>query len=269
LQLLTDKVATLANVAAILRGFSADRLELSVTEVSRLLGIPKSSASRLLTSMRAEGLLVKANDSLRYRIGPLLFEVARLHRSSSTLIEQADQQLAGVCKETGHTGYVSILDQSDVLVIRVHPGRSVLRVVTALGHRAPAFATATGRTLLARLTDDQVAKLHPDGLSPPSESAPRTLPELLEALQGVRRRGWAEAIDEAVPGVDSIAVAVADLENAEMLSFCLTFPPSQVGKEDKERILELLINAARVIATKVDDPVWLPLSKTAKVAGIR
>lgn len=249
-------MSTLANCAAVLRLFSAERRQLSVTEAAALLGIPKSSASRLLKAMREEGLLRNVAGTPRYEIGNLLFEVARLHRSSSDLIELADRELRELTRQTGHTGYVSILDRADVLVIRMHRGTHPLQVVTPLGARAPAFATANGRAVLARLTDAEVRALHRGGLRPPSPAAPQDMEALLEALATVRRVGHCTAIDEAIPGVGSIAVSVADPERHETLGFCLSFPVAAVPGRERRRIRALLVGAARRIAARVDDPFW-------------
>lgn len=256
-------MSTLTNAVSVLRLFSADRLELSVTDVSRLLGMPKSSTSRLLKSMREAGLLAHAGNSPRYRAGTLLFEVARFHRVNSTLVGLADEALGALSQQTGHTGYVSILDGADVVVIRLFHGTHALRVVTPLGQRAPAFATSTGRVLLARLSDDEVRALHKKPLAPPSPNSPQSMSELLAQLDQIRRRGWCEADDEAIPGVGSIAVSVADPENAECLGFCLSFSAAATGAAEKEKMVALLTAAARRIAARVDDPFWLSLGVPA------
>jgi DNA-binding IclR family transcriptional regulator len=248
-------VNALANCAAVLRHFSADRRQLSVTEAAAMLGMPKSSASRLLKAMKEAGLLRHVAGTPRYEIGNLLFEVARLHRSSSDLTEMADQELRVLTRETGHTGYVSILDRTDVMAIRVHRGSHALQVVTPIGQRAPAFATANGRALLARLTDAEVRALHRGGLNPPSANAPQSVKALLAALGEIRQSGHVTAIDEAVPGVGSIAVSVGDAERQEALGFCLSFPAG-VPLRERRRIRGLLVAAARRIAVQLDDPFW-------------
>ncbi len=260
-------MTTLANAVSVLRLFSADRVEISVTDVSRLLGMPKSSTSRLLKAMREAGLVANAGSTPRYRVGHLLFEVARLHRVNSTLVGLTDTYLAAICRESGHTGYVSILDGPDVLVIRLHPGTHALRVVTPLGSRAPAFATATGRTLLARLGTEEIRALYREPLVPPSPNAPQSLSELMSALDEVRRRGWCEAVDEAIPGVGSIAVSVADAENAETLSFCLSYSASLVPEAEKRRMIGMLTAAARDIGAKLDDPFWLSPKPASSMAA--
>src|SRR5581483_2715741 len=136
--------------------------------------MPKSSVSRLLRAMREAGLLTGAGES-GYRLASLVFEIAHAHRQNSVLMDLADRELRAICAATRHTGYISILDGAEVLVLRMFPGREALRVVTPLGSRAAAFATANGRALLARLSDDQVRALHAKRLQPPSASAPSSM----------------------------------------------------------------------------------------------
>jgi DNA-binding IclR family transcriptional regulator len=249
-------MSALSNAVGILRLFSAERSELSVTEVARLLGMPKSSASRLLKSMLREGLLACAGNPPRYRLGHVFFEVSRLYGQHSTLMDLAEAALDGICRETRHGGYISLLDGADVLVLRVLRGSEPLRVVTPLGSRSPAFATSTGRTLLARSSEDAVRALHPNALVPPSPSAPQTLEELLARLERIRRTGWCEAIDEAVPGVGSVAVSVADPASAEALAFCVSFPAHVVPELERRRFAALLVEQAKRIGAQFEDRFW-------------
>jgi IclR family transcriptional regulator, KDG regulon repressor len=257
-------MSALSNAVSILRLFSAERSELSVTQAARLLGMPKSSASRLLKSMLREGLLSSAGNTPRYRLGHVFFEVSRLYGHHSTLMDLADAALDAICRETRHCGYISLLDGADVLVLRIFRGT---RVVTPLGSRSPAFATSTGRTLLARLTDEAVRALHAGPLSPPSLHAPQTLEELIERLDRIRRIGWCEAIDEAVPGVGSVAVSVADDGNAEALAFCVSFPAQMVPELERRRLAGLLSQAARLIAGELDDGFWTGMESPQVVAA--
>jgi IclR family transcriptional regulator, KDG regulon repressor len=263
----TGQLSTLGNAASILRLFTPDRLEISVTDVSKMLGIPKSSASRLLKAMLQQGLLARHENSPRYKVGNLLFEVSQLYRLNSSLIELTDDVLKAICRETGHTGYVSILDGADVLVIRMHQGSHALRVFTPLGQRAPAFATANGRTLLARLSEDEVRAIHADGLGIPSPNSPQSIDELLAALVNVRRKGWEEADDEAIPGVGSISVSVADPKVRESIGFCISYSGSNMGTEEKNRIVALLTAAAHRIAARFDDPFFSHLMHVVPAAG--
>ena len=249
-------MSSLSSAVSILRLFSCERPELTATDASRLLAMPKSSAHRLMKKMLDEGLLASVGSTPRYRVGHLAFELSRIYARRSTLLELADGELAAICRQSGHTGYISILEGTDIVVVRVHLGTQTLRVVTPLGTRGSAFETANGRTLLARLDDDRVRALHPIRLQPRSASSPQNLDELIAALHAVRRTGSCEAIDEGVPGVGSVAVSVADSENSELLAFCVSFPAHVVGKTERKALSDQLIASARRIATQTDDAFW-------------
>lgn len=245
----------IGNVANVLRLFTPERSALSVTEVALLLSLPKSSTSRLLKAMAEAGLLANSS-SAGYSVGNLIFETSRRHRVNSTLSVIADEVLARITKATGHTGYIAILDGTDVLGLRMRPGSKPLRVVTAPGDRLPAFCSSTGRALLARLDDEAVRALYPVPLEPPSPNAPQTIDDLVAALAVVREKGWSQATDESLPGVESLAVCVEDRENGERVAICISYSAAMISANEKSRIITLLMRAGCEIGLKFDDEYW-------------
>ena len=247
---------SVGNVARVLRLFTPERSVLSVTEVAQLLALPKSSSSRLLKAMAGAGLLASTDALSGYSVGNLIFETSRRHRVSSTLSVIADEALARIVKTTGHTGYVAILDGTDVLGLRMRPGSKPLRVVTSPGDRLPAFCSSTGRAMLARLDDDAVRALYPAPLQPPSPNAPQSIGDLLAALAVVRGKGWSQATDESLPGVESIAVCVEDRESAERIALCISYSAAMISANEKSRIVTLLMRAGCEVGMKFDDEYW-------------
>jgi DNA-binding IclR family transcriptional regulator len=247
---------SVGNVARVLRLFTPDRSVLSVTEVAQLLALPKSSSSRLLKAMAETGLLATTEQPSGYCVGNLIFETSRRHRVNSTLSVVADEALARIAKTTGHTGYVAVLDGTDVLGLRMRPGSKPLRVVTSPGDRLPAFCSSTGRAMLARLDDDAVRALYPAPLQPPSPNAPQTVDDLLTALALVREKGWSQATDETLPGVESIAVCVEDRESAERVAICISYSAAMISANEKSRIVTLLMRAGCEVGMKFDDDNW-------------
>ena len=247
---------SVGNVARVLRLFTPDRSVLSVTEVAQLLALPKSSSSRLLKAMAETGLLVNADAAAGYAVGNLIFETSRRHRVNSTLSVVADEALARIVKATGHTGYIAMLDGTDVLGLRMRPGSKPLRVVTSPGDRLPAFCSSTGRAMLARLDDSAVRGRYPGPLQPPSPNAPHTLDDLLAALAVVRDKGLSQATDESLPGVESIAVCVEDRESGERVAICVSYSAAMISANEKSRIVTLLTRAGCELGLKFDDEFW-------------
>ena len=250
-------MSTLDNVANLLRLFTAERSTLSVTEAAQLLGLPKSSTSRLLKAMAKVGLLTGLEGRSGYRVGNLIFETSRRHRANSSLSLFADEALGQIAKATGHTGYVALLDRTEIIGLRMRHGTRALRVVTSPGDRLPAFSSASGRALLARLDDEAVRALYPAPLEPPSPNAPQSLDQLLAALEIVRDKGWAQATDECLPGVESLAISVRDRENEETVAICISYSAAMISANEKARIVTLLMRAGRDVAMKFDDDYWL------------
>jgi DNA-binding IclR family transcriptional regulator len=250
-------MTTLSSAADVLRCLSADRPYLTVTTAAELLGVPKSTASRLLRAMQEAGFLETVGGSKKYRPGLLLYEAGRLYRDSSSLIERAASVVARISGATGHTGYVSKREACDIVAVTDHPGTNALRVSSSIGRRLEAFATATGRALLARMSDEDVRKLYSGPLTPPSPTAPQSMDELLARLATVRRQGFAESHDESNRGVGAIAVAVGDPERGEAVSLCIVYPASMIAPPERQSIIDALRAGAAEIAAITRDPTFI------------
>ncbi|WP_174997246.1 IclR family transcriptional regulator [Pandoraea iniqua] len=254
-------MSILETATAVLRLMAARQAEVTMTDLVERLDMPKSTASRVLKQMAEEGLLVRNPTTLAYRPSLLLLELSHLVRASTPLIEMCAQALDELGQEYGHTGYVSVLDSHDVVVLRVRPGSQALRAMTNPGHRLASWATSTGRSLLARETDDQIRARFPDGLPTLRENGqpiggPATLDALLKKLQTVRDLRYAVAENEALSGVCSVGCAVADPNSGECLSFCMTFPAAMLPAAEIQAIAQRVASHAELIGRSVGDPFW-------------
>ena len=183
-----------------------------------------------------------------------MFELGHTYRRGSTLLAQARAAMERVSRRCGHTGYVSILDGGDVLGIAAQEGTKVLRAGTPPGIRLRAFATATGRSLLARRDDDAVRALYPAPLQPRSAHSPADMEALLRHLDTIRREGFALSHHEANEGAESLAVAVGDPVTGEELSLCIVYPTAMVEAPERDAIRDSLLAEARDIAARTGDP---------------
>lgn len=245
----------LASAARVLRAMGEDGGPLTVTDLVTRLGMPRANASRLLRTMREVGLLETVGVSKRHRPGLVILEAARAYLRSSTLLARADAAVAAVVAECGHTGYVSVRDGRWVAAVTDHPGSHALRVASSIGRRLPAVATATGRSLLARLSDAEVAALYADGLEPVSERAPRSVAQLLEQLARVRVEGFALSEEEALRGVCGIAASVGDPATGEAVALCIVCPAATTEPAERAAIGRALLGAARAIGRLTGDPL--------------
>ena len=131
--------------------------------------------------------------------------------------------LADRCRNSAH---LSVLLGRDVVYVIEEraPGRPLL--ITDVGVRLPAHATASGRAMLAALPQQQVRALYPDkdAFGAGDDQAPASLSALRRVLVEVRRDGWAGEDGEVTPGLASRAMPVLDGNGYPVAAVAVTFP---------------------------------------------
>lgn len=241
-------MSVLKNAAGVLRCFGNDCPDLTVSDVVRLLGMPKANASRLLKAMREANMLETIADTHRHRPGRLMLDLAAAYRRSSMLIGRASEVVAKASDTFGHTGYISVRDGREVTAVADFQGTNALRVVSNIGRRLPAHLSATGRSLLARLGEEEVLALY---------AGHSALAELPAQLSTVRDQGFAYSSQEATPGVDAIAIAVADPLRDEAVSLCIVYPKALVDTKGRNEMIVALATGAARIAEDLGDSAFV------------
>lgn len=251
-------MSSLESAVAILHCFHPDTPELAVSDVARQLSMPKSTVSRLLRAMGEHGLVEQDADSRRYRVGMLPFRLGQLYQAHTKVIDLVDAEVEALVNETGFTGYIGVLNEADIVILRKRHGRYPVRMVLEPGYRMAAAATAFGKALLARLPRDNARRLVA-ALSSNGKSGTRTpIAKLLAEFESVRGQGWAAA-DEAFPGMCAIGAAVGSADDQPAVGFSLSFPDNAVNPKLRRTIAEGVAAAARRVAAKTSDPLLLPV----------
>ncbi len=225
-----------------------------ISDVITHLGMPKSTASRVMSQLESYGYLEKDDVHGTFLPGPLIMSASHLVNRQISLSDHVDAALRNLCERTGYTGYISILDNQEILVLRVIHGRQALPIITWPGSRSPAWGTSTGRALLARFSDRQ---LHDFFASPQVVSqlsgTTQDVSMLAASVARTRDAGYATAVNESVADTASVSCAVGDPTTQEAIAFCLSFPQQLATAEELQRIATLLKEAAITIARKTGD----------------
>lgn len=246
-------MSILSSVVDVYQLFLRLGTELTVTTLVNELGMPKSSASRLLKQMAELGLLEKKNNAPIYRPGLLVMELAHRARGMNPLIDMMLEALDELVKDSGFTSYVSALDDDMVRVVHARFGNRMLQVITQPGTRLPILGTSTGRALLARLPLDEKAKII--GREPKEEQA-----RLTERMSLIAERGWEFSMNESVTGVASVSSTVFDPSQNTLYALCLSLPETQMNDEVMVQLSTNLCHKAAYLGCMVGDPYWLQKS---------
>jgi IclR family transcriptional regulator, acetate operon repressor len=205
---------------------------LGVSETARLLGVGRSTAHRLLTTLRAHGFVIQ-DGSRAYRVGPALRELGAAIAESGVVRARCRPYMQALCDELGETvNLVSLLGTDAIFVDSVETRRP-LRVAGREGVVLPAHAVSAGKALLAALPVDVVHELYVDeALSPLTERTLRTRTALAAQLEIVRRQGYAVNIGESERGITAAACAIPGRAASERLAIAVSAPSSRVHDDD-------------------------------------
>lgn len=238
-----NPMASLTQVADVLRCIARSEGALTVTQVSDELGVHKSTLSRLLRAMRDAGFLDQAEGTRAYGPGALWHELAAATQGGESFGSRAAEVVRGLCDQLGHTGFVSVLSGTHMIGVVQHVGANLIRVGAPIGKPLEVDACATGRAMLADMDDAQVRALLRGKVSRASPVSPQSMDELLERLAQIRARGYAESNNEVGQGVGALAVGARDPRSGQHLALCVTFPSAVVTARERSRAAELLIQA--------------------------
>jgi len=236
---------------------SPDRPRLRVSEVAEALSIPKSSASRLLSTLDRHGFLERGPRHAGFEAGFELQRLGRMYRAGDAVTEMADDAMRDLVARHPVTGYLAYLDGLETIIVRVRESPVPVRYVISEGTRLPAFVTAIGKALLMRLDSQQLLALLPERLVHRPLSVSITRAALLRELSEARERGWTELVDSADRGIGAAAVAIG-APQGRTIGVALSWMRRDMTRPRHRRAVAELLSAARTVGRRVRDAYWLP-----------
>jgi IclR family pca regulon transcriptional regulator len=260
-----DFIEALARGLDVLRCFSAEQRQLSLSQVAQATGLARPTARRILLTLEEMGY-VRASSGA-HMLTPRVLELGMAYVSSLGLWDMARPHMERLVEQTGESSSMAQLDGSDIVYVARVAVPKLITLRVDIGTRFPAMVTSQGKVLLAALPPEEALKV----LAVPSRSG---LPErekmpdgrILEHLAAVREQGWALANEELAPGVRSVSVGVADGQGVVRASMNVTVHAQETSIEKLvTEHLPLLQAAAR--ETSADWARWQSRPAISATAG--
>lgn len=245
-------MSSLDNALKILSLLGSARPVLRVGEVSREVGLPKTSVSRLLKAMGQSGFLAREPGGMGYIVGPRSMVLGELYLSQNGLLELMEQATDRLVREFGFVGYISKLESAGLFILRRKHGDYPLRLIRDVGQHAPAFQTASGRALLAHVSDEEALDVVQS--DPIWAAKPKQVRKLLAEI---RQRGISMTVSTGTPGVAAIAAAVKSNARGETLAFSVSYPIIATDAAMRLRMARRVREAALMLGQRFADEVWI------------
>jgi len=250
----TNLVPAVRRSSAILSALAeAEGRALSVSELARRLGLPKSSTANLCIALEAERLLTRVDAG--YLLGRRLVELGGAYLSTVDQIQEFYSACRRQPNVSTQTARVAVLEGTDVLYLARYDGTQPIRLTANIGDRFPAHCTATGKALLAQLDPAALEERYRGRrLAALTERSITNLSELHEELDRVRGEGYALDEEETTPGVTCIAVSVPGFRtDSDPFAISVTSMTSHFDGTLRETLLEEIRTIASTLANPMLD----------------
>ncbi len=241
----TGGLKSVASALDVLECFAVDG-ELGVSDIARKLGIAKSTAHRLLTTLCSRGIAEQNPDTGHYRLGLHLYELGQLAQARSVLRHVALPTMTRLAESTGHTVNLAVADGPDVVFLERLVNSADVRFLGHAGRRYPSHCTSSGKAIAAY--NPEAAQARRDAGFPPRVShTVRSQNDWDRQLVEVRRRGFAVSTSESFDDVTTIAVPILDPARRATSAVSVLGPSVEITRE-LDRLARLVQVAARRIS---------------------
>jgi DNA-binding IclR family transcriptional regulator len=219
----------------------------TLSELARETGVAKSTLHRVCTTMGVRGWIARDPRSGWLELGP---RVAWLKRATpaSVLTPAFRTVAARLVARHNETTCLTVLDGRDSVFVAKEETSHPVRLVTAVGSRLPAFASASGRAMLADLRRAEVDALYAGcELKTPTGRRLKGLQELHAILNETRRRGFGENIDDTALGLHCLAAPLGP-PGRVTAAITLCVPSGRMNPARKRELVTDLLAAAAELA---------------------
>lgn len=225
-----------------------ERPELRVTDVALELGVARSTAHRLLTTLAWRGFVAQDRVSKSYRAGRVLVEIGLTSISELDVRRKAHRHMENLSTALEETVNLMVLEGDGARFIDGVDGNQQVRVSIRTGTLLPAYCSSGGKALIAELSHEELLALYPGGLRRVTTQTTVDLDKLEGELAEIRRRGYALNIEESAIGLRAVGVPIRDHAGRAIAAVAVSTPAHRLGPAEVPTFVERLTETAAMIA---------------------
>lgn len=202
-------VPALERGIAVLDALAASNDPLSLAALTARVALPKSTVLGICATLVHGGLLARRADG-SYQLGVRIVDLAHAYLSKADVTTEFVASFDALPPMPEETVVLAVLDGLDVVYVACRNGTHGLSLNYRIGMRLPATCTASGKALLATISDETVADRYRGSLQSLTDFSITAMPRLLADLADARERGYAEDREETRVGMCCIGAPVFD-----------------------------------------------------------
>lgn len=235
----------------ILDCFTEATPEWGVSDLSRHLGIGKSSVSTMLSTLATFNFVYQSPTTRRYRLGLRCLQLGYVASSQLLLRDYAYPILETLLKEN-RIVYMGIPYQDTVLYVEtLFPIRRHVNY-SSVGRRAPLYCTAIGKSMLAHMPEDYIDYyLTSIDFKPQTPHTITSADDLRKELSTIKQRGYSMDRQEAEIGIQCVGAPIRRSDGSVVGAISISGSPNEIDFANIDTLSDEIMRASREISKKV------------------
>ena len=236
-------------VLEILTFVSEHREPLTVTDICRALGYPKTSVFDIVTILCEQGFLRRENERAKtYQIGVKAYQVGMAYINTTDLYSIAHPILTAMRDKLGETCYLAVEEDGYIFYLDKVESSSPIRSTCNIGSKNYMYLTGLGKAILAGLPEQRVREIASRGMESHTPTTITTLDDLLNECASIRQRGCSYDMGEDNPHVRCAAAPIRDASGKFCAAVSISMLDVSFTDEMKEKATSEVISAAEQIS---------------------
>ena len=201
----------------------------TLTELALQIGLPPSSAHRLLMTLQKHRFVEFDASTQEWMIGVEAFRIGNAFVQQTNLVEAGRDVMRRLMEETGETANLAIADEGEVVFVSQVETHNPIRAFFSSGTRGPIHASGIGKALLAELPRKSVEQiLQKRGLQHYTEKSLTSADALFSDLEKIGERGWSFDDEERYSGMRCIAAAIHNYHGEAIAGISISGPTARL-----------------------------------------
>jgi len=248
----TSPATAVERALNILEAAAQRREGLTNAEISRKLGIPKSSASYILRTLEKRGYLRRETETARYRLGLKILSLGGDAQTNLDIAHLALPFMRLLVEKIRMTSHLAVLDQGEAVYIEKVEAPGFFKVNTWVGRRMFLHSTSVGKCLLAWLPKHEIETIaKQQGLKRRTPKTITSISGLLADLEHVKQSGYAVDDEENSLGARCLAAPIFDNMGNVAAALGASGTLTQTDESNMPRIIDALKETARRISRQL------------------
>lgn len=214
-----------------------------VSAIAERVELPRSTVSRLLSTLQEIGVVEQIGAGGEYRVGDAITEIAEGALPSRNVLSVARPWMLELVNEFEEAAGLSVIDGKEIYCVDQVDADNEIQVRNWAGEHVPVHSGSPGLVLLAYCRPEEQERLLAQPLEPSTERTMTDPISLRRRLQIIADQGHEWVYEEFAVGLNSVAAPIRDESGKVIAALHMhgpsyRFPPPGISADIAKRVVE-------------------------------